>query len=61
MQLATIWEHLQRVQRELKQGSLETQDTAIAALQDSLETFSSLFFPSFAYSLLIDVLQFSGF
>ena len=40
MQLATIWEQVQRVQQELKQGSRETQDTAIAALQDTAERYS---------------------
>lgn len=56
--LSRIWEQLQRVQQELKQGSRETQDTAITALQDALETCLSLFFPSFVYPLLTDVLHF---
>ena len=58
MQLAMMWEQVQRVQQELKQGSRETQDTAIAALQETLDTCSSVIFPSFAYPLLTDVLHF---
>jgi len=58
MQLATIWQQLQRVHQELKAGSVETQDTAIAALQDLLDESSALLFPSFVYPLLTDVLDF---
>jgi hypothetical protein len=58
MNASPIWKHLQHVQQELKAGSLETQDIAISALQDSLDTPGSVFLPSFVYPLLTNVLRF---
>jgi hypothetical protein len=57
-QLATIWQQLQRVQEAIRQGSPATQDTTIAALQDTLATCPLALSPSFVYPLLTDVLTF---
>ena len=53
-----IWKYIQRVQYELKEGSLDTQDTTISALHDYLIESGCEFFPSFIYPLLKDVFLF---
>lgn len=55
-----IWKHFQRVQQELKTGTCDTQDTAIAALHDHLDRSPALVYPSFLYPLLIELLTFYG-
>ena len=49
MNLSTIWQYVQEIQQEIKQGTRETQDTAIVALQDCLDESGSVLFPSFVY------------
>ncbi len=58
MQLATIWQHVHKIQQEIKQGTREAQDTAIVALQDCLDESGSVLFPSFVYPQLTEVLHF---
>lgn len=53
-----IWKHLQRVQDALTSGDPNTQDGAIAALQDYLEESYSDLFPSFLYPQFIKFLRY---
>jgi len=58
MDSSGVWELLQNIQHELRLGSLETQDEAITELQNYLEEFSSIIFPSFIYPLLESVFSY---
>lgn len=56
---APIWKRLQRVQRELKHGTPATQDTAVNALRDYLESGGAeQFFPAFLYEQCRQILQY---
>ncbi len=58
MQLATVWQHVQEIQQEIRHGTRETQDTVIVALQDCLDESGSALFPSFVYPQLTELLHF---
>lgn len=57
-QVAGLEEKLQSIREALKQGSLEMQDLAINDLHNDLDLASAVFFPSWLYPSLINVLTF---
>lgn len=58
MKTSKLWALIRSVQDELRAGNLETQDTAICALHEYLNTSESRLLPSFAYPLLQNILHF---